>query len=110
MPLYEYQCPKCERFEIIRKFSDSPLAACPTCGSEVQKLPSAPAIQFKGSGWYVTDYARKPGDGATAAKEAPAPKGKDASAASTETGATSSGTAASSSAKGNSASGGSPSK
>ena len=59
MPLYEYQCPKCGRFEVIRKFSDAPLSACPTCGREIQKLPSAPAIQFKGSGWYVTDYARK---------------------------------------------------
>ena len=59
MPLYEYQCPKCGRFELIRKFSDPPLAGCPTCGQEVQKLLSAPAIQFKGTGWYVTDYARK---------------------------------------------------
>jgi putative FmdB family regulatory protein len=59
VPLYEYQCPKCGRFELIKKFSDEPLAKCPTCGSEVQKLLSAPAIQFKGTGWYVTDYARK---------------------------------------------------
>jgi putative FmdB family regulatory protein len=59
VPLYEYQCPKCGRFELIRKFSDDPLTECPTCGSEVQKLLSAPAIQFKGTGWYITDYARK---------------------------------------------------
>jgi len=59
LPLYEYQCPKCGRFELIRKFSDAALATCPTCGSEVQKLFSAPAIQFKGTGWYITDYARK---------------------------------------------------
>jgi putative FmdB family regulatory protein len=59
VPLYEYQCPKCGRFELIRKFADEPLTECPTCGSEVQKLASAPAIQFKGTGWYVTDYARK---------------------------------------------------
>jgi putative FmdB family regulatory protein len=59
LPLYEYQCPKCGRFELIHKFSDAPLSTCPTCGSEVQKLPSAPAIQFKGTGWYITDYARK---------------------------------------------------
>ena len=58
MPLYEYQCPTCGRFELIQKFSDAPLNACPTCGREVQKLLSAPAIQFKGSGWYITDYAR----------------------------------------------------
>ena len=63
MPLYEYQCTKCGRFEIIRKFSDAPLSACPTCGRKVQRLPSAPAIQFKGTGWYVTDYARKSAGG-----------------------------------------------
>ena len=61
MPLYEYQCARCGRFEVIRKFSDSPLLTCPTCGGEIQKLFSAPAIQFKGTGWYITDYARKSG-------------------------------------------------
>ena len=59
MPLYEYQCPECGTFERVQKFSDSILTACPTCGSPVEKLLSAPAIQFKGSGWYVTDYADK---------------------------------------------------
>jgi putative FmdB family regulatory protein len=59
LPLYEYLCPKCGRFELIRKFSDATVTICPTCGSEVQKLLSAPAIQFKGTGWYITDYARK---------------------------------------------------
>jgi putative FmdB family regulatory protein len=59
VPLYEYQCAQCGRFEVIRKFSDPPLSVCPTCGSEIQKLLSAPAIQFKGTGWYITDYARK---------------------------------------------------
>jgi len=59
VPLYEYLCPKCGRFELIRKFSDEPVTTCPTCGAEVQKLLSAPAIQFKGTGWYITDYARK---------------------------------------------------
>ena len=67
MPLYEYQCPKCGRFEVIRKFSDPPLEACPTCGSAIQKLMSAPAIQFKGTGWYITDYARKDGKSGTGA-------------------------------------------
>ena len=71
MPLYEYQCPKCGRFELIRQFSDAPLTACPTCGSKVQKLASAPAIQFKGTGWYITDYARKPsGDGESGQRKA----------------------------------------
>jgi putative FmdB family regulatory protein len=59
VPLYEYECPKDGTFERMQKFSDPPLAACPTCGGPVEKLLSAPAIQFKGTGWYVTDYARK---------------------------------------------------
>ena len=59
MPLYEYQCPQDGTFELVRRFSDPPLAACPTCGGPIEKLVSAPAIQFKGSGWYITDYARK---------------------------------------------------
>ncbi len=60
MPLYEYECEACaHRFEVIRKFSDPPLEECPSCGGKVRKLLSSPAIQFKGSGWYVTDYARK---------------------------------------------------
>ena len=62
MPLYEYQCEKCEqRFERIQKFSDPPVETCPSCGGKVRKLLSSPAIQFKGSGWYVTDYAKKTG-------------------------------------------------
>lgn len=60
MPLYEYQCKKCQfRFERIQKFSDPPVSKCPECGGAVSQLLSPPAIQFKGSGWYVTDYARK---------------------------------------------------
>jgi putative FmdB family regulatory protein len=60
VPLYEYQCKKCQhRFEKIRKFSDPPLKKCPECGGPVEQLISAPAVQFKGTGWYVTDYAGK---------------------------------------------------
>jgi putative FmdB family regulatory protein len=60
MPLYEYECDACHhRFEIIQKFSDAPVEKCPVCGGPVHKLQSAPAFQFKGSGWYITDYARK---------------------------------------------------
>ena len=60
MPLYEYECQACgHRFESIRKFSDPPIDTCPRCGQPVRKLQASPAIQFKGSGWYVTDYARK---------------------------------------------------
>ena len=60
MPLYEYQCKKCGRkMEKIRKFSDPPLTVCEKCGGELEQLISSPAIQFKGAGWYVTDYAKK---------------------------------------------------
>jgi putative FmdB family regulatory protein len=63
LPLYEYECPKCGTFELVRKFSDAPLESCPTCARPVEKLASAPAIQFKGTGWYITDYARKSSGG-----------------------------------------------
>lgn len=60
MPLYEYQCNQCHALtERIVKYSDPPLTVCPKCGGEVEQLISAPAIQFKGSGWYVSDYAKK---------------------------------------------------
>lgn len=60
MPLYEYECTSCgKRFELIQKFSDPPEMACTACGQQARRLLSAPAFQFKGSGWYVTDYARK---------------------------------------------------
>lgn len=60
MPLYEYQCKKCGHlFEKIQKFSDKPEKKCPKCGGPVEQTISAPAVQFKGSGWYVTDYAQK---------------------------------------------------
>ena len=60
MPLYEYECDACgHRFERIQKFSDPLADTCPTCGGHVHKLMSSPAIQFKGSGFYITDYAKK---------------------------------------------------
>ena len=68
MPLYEYQCEKCHSLtERIQKFSDPPLTTCPHCGGELEQLLSAPAVQFKGSGWYVTDYARKSSKGGSSA-------------------------------------------
>ena len=58
MPIYEYECQKCKtRTEVFQKVSDKPLVKCQKCGGRLEKLISAPAIQFKGSGWYVTDYA-----------------------------------------------------
>ena len=60
MPNYEYLCKTCgHRFEQIRKFSDKQLRKCPECGGVIEQVISAPAVQFKGSGWYVTDYAKK---------------------------------------------------
>jgi putative FmdB family regulatory protein len=60
MPLYEYECKKCHhRFEKIQKFSDPHTKKCPECGGPIEQVISAPAVQFKGSGWYVTDYAKK---------------------------------------------------
>lgn len=68
MPLYEYKCDACgARFEMIRKFSDPPLEQCSVCGKgPVEKLVSSPAFHLKGSGWYATDYARKPESGSPA--------------------------------------------
>jgi putative FmdB family regulatory protein len=60
VPLYEYQCKKCKhKFEKIQKFSDRPIRKCPECGGPVEKIQHAPAVQFKGTGWYVTDYGGK---------------------------------------------------
>lgn len=74
MPLYEYECVKCgRRTERIEKVSGPHLKSCPHCGGKVERVQAAPAIQFKGSGWYVTDYAQKP-SGAAAPESA-----KDAS-------------------------------
>lgn len=68
MPLYEYLCKKCgHRFERIQRFSDPLVKKCPECGGKVEQVLSAPAVQFKGSGWYVTDYAKKPA-GSSASK------------------------------------------
>lgn len=62
MPLYEYRCQSCGAvFEVIQKFSDTPLSQHEGCGGSVEKMISASAFQFKGTGWYVTDYGRKNG-------------------------------------------------
>lgn len=92
MPLYEYECSRTgKRFEVIQKFSDAPLTRCdecdehPECEGEARRLLSAPAIQFKGSGWYVTDYGKggekpkKDGDAKKADKPEKKEKSKKAS-------------------------------
>jgi putative FmdB family regulatory protein len=82
LPLYEYRCRKCGiQVEKIRKFSDPPLEICETCGGQLERLLSTSAIQFKGSGWYVTDYARESSPaGATSSESSAASKTNGSSA------------------------------
>ncbi len=61
MPIYEYLCKKCGEFELMQRITDDPLTRCPTCRGKITKLISSTSFQLKGSGWYVTDYARKDG-------------------------------------------------
>jgi putative FmdB family regulatory protein len=78
MPLYEYQCKKCgHRFEKIQLFSDPLVKKCPECGGKVEQLLSAPAVQFKGSGWYVTDYAKKSASASGSDSGSKSESGKD---------------------------------
>ena len=88
MPLYEYACDSCgETIEALQRFSDPPLETCNSCGGTLEKLISAPSIQFKGSGWYVTDYARKDTGSETkpeTAKKEPAKAAADSAAPKTE--------------------------
>jgi putative FmdB family regulatory protein len=89
MPLYEYECEANKhRFEVIQKFSDPPIDICPTCGSKVEKLPSSPAIQFKGSGFYITDYARS-GKGESGKSESGESSSSKAESSSSDKGGTS---------------------
>ena len=85
MPLYEYQCEACKRrFEVIRKFSDPELQVCTLCGKgPVQRQMSSPAIQFKGSGWYITDYSQKGKDGSESSSTSSSTDSKSSSSDST---------------------------
>jgi putative FmdB family regulatory protein len=77
MPLYEYLCKKCgHRFEEIKKFSDKQPKKCPECGGVIEQVISAPAVQFKGSGWYVTDYAKKSSSAAGTSSSSNSPDGE----------------------------------
>lgn len=99
MPIYEYQCQTCgKRTEVLQRMDEAPLAACPECGGEVKKLISAPAFQFKGSGWYVTDYAGKK-DGKSEAQGGK-PETKDGGQSETKDGGKSEAAEAKSEAKG----------
>jgi len=76
MPIYEYQCRGCgQKFEVIQKFSDDPLTRHDACGGELRRLIGSPALQFKGSGWYITDYAKSGG------KSEPKPDAKESAPA-----------------------------
>ena len=78
MPLYEYQCKKCKhRFERLQQFSDKPIKKCPECGGPLEKLISASQVQFKGSGWYVTDYAKKSSSGSASSSSDSASSAKE---------------------------------
>jgi putative FmdB family regulatory protein len=69
MPIYEYVCGKCgKKTEVIQRVGEAPLKVCPHCSGRLKKAISAPAIQFKGSGWYVTDYARAKQESGSGAK------------------------------------------
>jgi putative FmdB family regulatory protein len=70
MPIYEYQCDRCGRFETMQRITDDPLKKCPTCKRRVHKLISNTSFQLKGSGWYITDYARAKSDGEKGKTEA----------------------------------------
>ena len=85
MPIYEYQCEKCGTFEITQRITEKALAKCPTCKSKVKKLISNTSFQLKGSGWYVTDYARKEKEKAGAKTENGAKASESKSDSTTET-------------------------
>ena len=80
MPLYEYQCKKCHhRFERIQKFSDPHVKKCPDCGGPVEQMISAPAVQFKGSGFYITDYPKQSASGSSSSNGDSTAKGESGS-------------------------------
>jgi putative FmdB family regulatory protein len=89
MPIYEYECEKCgHRFEKIQKFSDAPIESCEKCGGPVHKMQSAPAFQFKGTGWYVTDYARSGKTAAGSEEKKPEPTKTDTTSSASSTAGT----------------------
>ena len=84
MPIYEYQCQKCGTFEVTQRITEKSLSKCPTCKNKVKKLISNTSFQLKGTGWYVTDYARKGQNGDTKTDKA-ANSSSDSSKESKET-------------------------
>ena len=85
MPVYEYECQKCQQVtESMQKFSDAPLTVCPQCAGPLRKLISQSAFHLKGSGWYVTDYARKGDSDPIDKKDKPSENSSQSSEKSTE--------------------------
>lgn len=85
MPIYEYRCTKCgHRFEAIQKVSDAHISKCEKCKGKAERLISSPAIQFKGSGWYITDYARKGQSDSKGPSEPASPSDKSSESSSSE--------------------------
>jgi putative FmdB family regulatory protein len=103
MPIYEYKCEKCGTFEITQRITEKPLGKCPTCKGKVKKLISNTSFQLKGTGWYITDYARKEKaaakseNGAKSSSETKKETKKESSSAGTEKSTSSSSSASSSS-------------
>jgi putative FmdB family regulatory protein len=112
MPLYEYQCQTCgRRSESLQKMSDPPLTTCEVCGGPLKRLISSPAVQFKGSGWYVTDYAKKSGGAAAGSSKGESAESKsesksDSASAASKSSESSSGSGGSSASSGSSSSDG----
>ena len=89
MPIYEYHCGKCGEFETMQRMSDKPLTKCPTCRGKVTKLISSTTFHLKGSGWYITDYARKGESGSGKAEKKSEDKKSDSTSAASDTASTS---------------------
>ena len=91
MPIYEYQCQKCGTFEMTQRITDKPLGKCPTCKGKVKKLISNTSFQLKGTGWYITDYARKGQGGDSKGGGSTKPSGETKSETKTDSSSKSSG-------------------
>lgn len=104
MPIYEYQCQKCGTFEITQRITEKPLSKCPTCKNKVKKLISNTSFQLKGTGWYITDYARKGQNGDSKGDKSSKSSSSDSSSKETKTESKKSESASSSSEKSSSAS------
>jgi putative FmdB family regulatory protein len=97
MPIYEYLCPDGHRFEVVQRFSDEPITVCEVCGKPVQRVLHAPAVHYKGKGFYATDYGRRKSNGDKPDSGSPSESGSKEAAASSSSGNSSDGSAGSSS-------------